>query len=402
MVMPAVAEPSGAAAAVRRWTLAPPATLALTDSPSATRSTSSAASAGAPVRSRTRCGLPMSTMSARATAPPVHSGASPSTRAAPIATDRLSVTASTRSCTVTVRRPASVAMGISSPGDPSPCPGQPPSTSAWARQRMPLPLISAREPSALRSSIRARAGEPGSAGDARSRPSAPTPVWRSHRARASPESMGWEASVSSTTRKSLPNPWCLVRRMSPTVCPTAVEVGHAFALVRRGHLGEQGRQQRARIVRRLQPPDAGVASEPRPLPTGEPPGAPDGQLEALVEGRLPLEVTDQLAVAQGLAGGAGQPPLVREQPAGLVEEAVGHLPVVAGLDAGGDDLVGQRHTDEVEAAGGVDVEPRSERRERPSAAEGHLQGADDPPAVGWVPSPPGDGIEGREAPVPGR
>ena len=50
--------------------------------------------------------------------------------------------------TVTVRRPASVAMGTSGPS-----PGSA-SSSAWARQRMPLPLISARDPSALRSSIR--------------------------------------------------------------------------------------------------------------------------------------------------------------------------------------------------------------------------------------------------------
>src|ERR671916_251562 len=392
-----MAMPPEAGSAVSRWTFAPVGILALTDSPRATRSTSSPAP---PVTSRTRWGLPMSTARARVTAPPAHSGASPSTRADPIATDRLCVTSSTRSWTVTVRRPASVWMGISS----SPArPGHPPSSMAWARQRMPLPLISAGEPSALRNSIRARAGAPGSAGEARSRPSAPTPVCRSHKARATPASMGWEASVSSTTRKSLPNPWCLVRRMSPTVCPTAVEVRHAFALlhprVLPGDRRHQRRQQRGRVGPRLQPVDAGVAPEPRPLPAGEAPGAPDRQLERVVEGRLPLEVGDELAVAERLAGGSRQAPGVVDQPADLVEEAVRHLPVVPRRDAGGDDLVGQADTDEAEAAGRVRVQPRPERRERAAGAQGDLQGPHHPAPVGRLHARGGHRIEVGEPAV---
>ena len=78
--------------------------------------------------------------------------------------------------------------------------------SAWAKQRMPLPLISARLPSALNSTIARRvAVRPDSP---TSSPSAPIPRRRSHTRRASAgrsSTCGW-----NTTRKSLPSPWCLV------------------------------------------------------------------------------------------------------------------------------------------------------------------------------------------------
>ena len=70
----------------------------------------------------------------------------------------------------TVRRPASVAT-VSTGGSASPA-----WNIAWARQRMPLPLISAVEPSALSSSMVTCA--PAVPLVARSNPSAPSPVRR--------------------------------------------------------------------------------------------------------------------------------------------------------------------------------------------------------------------------------
>ena len=48
-------------------------------------------------------------------------------------------------------------------------------------------------------------------------PSAPTPRWRSHRARTWPAAGRTASSASSTTRKSLPAPSCLVQRASPAL-----------------------------------------------------------------------------------------------------------------------------------------------------------------------------------------
>src|SRR5690606_34188869 len=361
---------------------APPGILALTDSPTATRSTSPMASGPAADRSSTRWGLPTSTSRARPIVPPVHSGASPVMRAVPMSTDRSSVTSSTRPCTVTVRRPASVATAISSAS----APGQPPSRSACAKHRIPLPLISAREPSALRSSMRAIAGSPGAGGTARITPSAPIPVCRSQSCRAISASSGWAASGSSTTRKSLPRPWCLVRRMSPTSVPDAR--GRAARIPSRPRqLGGQGREQGGGVIVGVEPADAGIAPEPRGLPAGEPAGAADGQLERLVEGDPALQVGDQLPVAEGLAGRARHPPGVAEQAPPLAEQPRGHLLLVAGGDAAGHDLVRQAHADQVEATGRVDVEPGTVGRERSPAPERHLEGPDDAPPVGRLHPP---------------
>ena len=87
---------------------------------------------------------------------------------------------------------------------------------AWTRQRMPLPLISARLPSALKSAMPTSAPWPPlgmSASWPTSRPSAPMPRRRSHTCRrTTPRSPrpGGEPLVVEQTRKSLPRPWCLV------------------------------------------------------------------------------------------------------------------------------------------------------------------------------------------------
>ena len=79
--------------------------------------------------------------------------------------------------------------------------------SAWARHRRPLPDSSAEVPSEFHSSMRTSAS---SSGRARIRPSAPTPLVRSQRARARSGPASSEAVRSRSTRKSLPSPWCLV------------------------------------------------------------------------------------------------------------------------------------------------------------------------------------------------
>ena len=52
----------------------------------------------------------------------------------------------------------------------------------------------------------------------------------------------------------------------------------------------------------------GIAPEPGPLPPGEGPGPPDGLLDGLGQGNRLLHVGQELAVAEGLAGRARQPP----------------------------------------------------------------------------------------------
>ena len=52
--------------------------------------------------------------------------------------------------------------------------------------------------------------------------------------------------------------------------------------------------------------DAGVAPEPDPLAAGEPPRAPDGEVDGLVEGQLAGQVREQLLVPERLAGRARQ------------------------------------------------------------------------------------------------
>ena len=101
------------------------------------------------------------------------------------------------------RRPASVRFRSSSPG----CE---PSVSAIhaATQRVPLPLISAMEPSALCRRMRPDFG-PVQAKN--SMPSAPMPVLRSQSRRVSSAQSWFLAASSVTIRKSLPQAWALVK-----------------------------------------------------------------------------------------------------------------------------------------------------------------------------------------------
>ena len=193
--------------------------------------------------------------------------------------------------------------------------------SAWARQRMPLPLISAIEPSALtRRHDQVGAGR--CRGGPTSRPSAPDavvavapPLGALDPRRAVARH---RASSVRRTRKSLPRPWCLVRRnvMRPTslaapppiadpdspahrrtscgIGPDPSQIAHE---VREGSGGQSQRSAAAgdhvggpgrRVVVGVEPGDAGVAAEPGPLAAGEGAGAADGLVEGVVERRSPV------------------------------------------------------------------------------------------------------------------
>ena len=123
----------------------------------------------------------------------------------PMSTRAEIVSASAVADIVTVRSPASVRISWSSRLPRS-------VASACAKQRMPLPLISAREPSALNRVIRAVYPL---AGSATSRPvgaDATTPIAQLAAPTApcrvpEPSTSG----ASSSTRKSLPRAWCFVR-----------------------------------------------------------------------------------------------------------------------------------------------------------------------------------------------
>ena len=107
----------------------------------------------------------------------------------------------------TVRRPPAVAT-VKLGGETRPA-----STAAWARQRMPLPLISASPPSALCSCM--ERSQPSRPGPTRMIPSAPMPRRRSASRRTWATENRMASSGSSTTRKSLPAPSCLVACTTP-------------------------------------------------------------------------------------------------------------------------------------------------------------------------------------------
>ena len=83
-------------------------------------------------------------------------------------------------------------------------------SSAWPRHRMPLPEISASEPSALSSTMQASWSRLGRI-QAEDQPVGTRSLRRSHS--AGPVGVGLRSALSaaSATRKSLPRPWCLVR-----------------------------------------------------------------------------------------------------------------------------------------------------------------------------------------------
>ena len=204
----------------------------------------------------------------------------------------------------TVRSPASVAIRRS--------PGPWARAHAWARQRMPLPLISAREPSRVEEHHR-EVGVVRPAGGAQQQAvGADAGAAVAQRARPGRASAAW----SSRTRKSLPRPWCLERRrvvmafrpFSQPVRPTlrnwrsgprearpsapisvwragraTIGSSPAPTQVMRGSPRNQTRWRRAK--RRVRRTARSIASSSRALP---------GQ------------VGEQLLVAEGLAGGAAE------------------------------------------------------------------------------------------------
>src|SRR4051794_33920918 len=197
---------------------------------------------------------------------------------------------------------------------------------------MPLPLISARPPSALYSAIVTSASV---AAVTWSRPSAPTPRCRSHTARANDGVTGVTPSRSSKTRKSLPRPWCLVRCMRRSSLPA----DDPF----------QCRQYLQRVAFGVEPLDSGVSPEPRPLATGELAGTTDRGIDGVVEVTPLRHVLEQFAVAESLRGGARQPIGARREAPDLVDEASVDLLAIALDDPGADDLGGQDDADEPES-----------------------------------------------------
>src|SRR5688572_9538009 len=83
----------------------------------------------------------------------------------------------------------------------------------------------------------------------------------------------------------------------------------------------------------VEPGDARVAPEPCPLASRGATVATEGEVEGLLEARTPVEVIEELGVAEGLAGRAGEAARIGHEATDLVEEARPHLLVVARGDA---------------------------------------------------------------------
>jgi hypothetical protein len=156
----------------------------------------------------TKCGLPVETSTPAISVP----SASVTVRGAklgmpmPVVTSTSNPPLARTLFTRHTRSPASVSMERLSPA----CA---PSASAIhaATQRVPLPLISATEPSAL---CRRIAPEQGPVQRKNSMPSAPTPVLRAQSRRVS-AAQSWLATASSVTmRKSLPQACALVNEIN--------------------------------------------------------------------------------------------------------------------------------------------------------------------------------------------
>src|SRR3954451_23836701 len=128
-------------------------------------------------------------------------------------------------------------------------------------------------------------------------PSAPTPKCRSHSAATSSGARSSAPSQSSTMTKSFPVPCILVNRSS------------AISQVLRQLVHDAGRAVRACP----EPPDAGIAAEPRQLPPGQRPGPLDGPGGGVLEAQAAGQVLDDLSVPDGLARGERWPRAVLHQ-----------------------------------------------------------------------------------------
>src|SRR5438445_1665159 len=141
-------------------------------------------------------------------------------------------------------------------------------------------------------------------GATRITPAAPTPRCRSHRAATSDGARSRVSSRSSIITKSLPVPWYLAKRNSPTG-----QVLHQF-------VGDAG----GSIPPGLEPADAGIPSEPRQLTPGERLRALDRAGDRLVERALAAQIPGHLSVPDGLARGQPSPETAIDEPAYLVDE----------------------------------------------------------------------------------
>ena len=222
---------------------------------------------------------------------------------------------------------------------------------------MPLPLISASPPSALRSTIVQSA--PSAPGRSVIRPSAPMPRWRSQSARATAAPAGPAPSRATTTRKSFPVPW-------------------SFETLHHGlHLARSAGSSGARIVGGAEPGDAGVAPEPHPLAAGERPGAARRSSRTPRRGRRGRSrCAQELLVADGLAG---RPREAAPHPLDLVEQPAASASPRPRVDAAREHRArepdaGDRHR---ERRRPEPVDAGTERRERLAGQPDHLERADD-------------------------
>src|SRR5205823_3964168 len=129
----------------------------------------------------------------------------------------------------------------------------------------------------------------------------------------------------------------------------------------------------------VEPADPGVTAEPGFLAAGEPPGGLDRLQPGFVQGPLPVQVAEQLLVAQGPAGGPALAQALGGQAPHLGFQA--RLPHPA--DAGGDPLVefGPRQGEADLDGRAVLGEGWHGRGERAPRYLDHLQGAHDPAPV---------------------
>src|SRR5439155_17105823 len=150
----------------------------------------------------------------------------------------------------------------------------------------------------------------------RIRPSAPTPRWRSQIAAISAASRDCRPSRSSMRTKSFPVPLYFPNRIS-VIAQIPQE------LLRHGD--------RPSLVG-VEPPDPGIAAEPRHLPPGQFAGPLHDPAASFLEGDPTRDVLDRLSVPDGLPGGEGRAAVHLEERAGLEQQPVLELPPDAPID----------------------------------------------------------------------
>ena len=144
----------------------------------------------------------------------------------------------------------------------------------------------------------------------------------------------------------------------------------------------------------VEPADAGIAAEPGFLAAGEPPGRLDRLQAGFLQGPLPVQVAEQLLVAERAARGLAVAQALGGQAAHLGFQARLPHPV----DAGGDPPVefGPRQGEADLDGRPVLEEGRHGRGERAPRDLDHLQGAHDPPPVAGQDRGRRDRVEPRQ------